>query len=72
MVSGLTVSSPPPTLAAAGIRPGDVVMSINGAGVSSASDAAALATGLTPGSSVAVQVERGGQMIPITVTVPAR
>ena len=35
-------------------------------------DAAALATGLTPGSSVAVQVERGGQLVPITVTVPAR
>ena len=71
-VSGLTVAAPPPVLAAAGIRPGDVVMSINGAGVTSAADAAALATGLTPGSTVSVQVERSGQMVPITITVPAR
>jgi general secretion pathway protein C len=71
-VSGLTIASPPPVLAQAGIRPGDVVMTINGAAVSSAADAQALATGLTPGSSVSVQVERGGQLVPITVTVPVR
>ncbi len=68
----MTIASPPPALALAGIRPGDVVMTINGAGVSSAADAQALATGLTPGSTVSVQVERGGQLVPITVTVPLR
>ena len=71
-VSGLTIASPPPALAQAGIRAGDVVMTINGAGVASAADAQALATGLTPGSSVLVQVERGGQLVPITVQVPLR
>lgn len=71
-VSGLTVSDPPSLLLQAGVRPGDVVMSINGAGISSAADATGLASGLTPGTSVNVQVERGGQLIPITVTVPPR
>lgn len=69
---GLAISSPPPILERAGIRAGDVVTSINGAGVSSAADAQQLVTGLTPGSSVAVQVRRGGQIVPITVTAPAR
>ena len=71
-VSGLTIASPPPALAQAGVRAGDVVMTINGAGVASAADAQALATGLTPGSSVVVQVDRGGQLVPITVQVPLR
>jgi len=71
-VSGMTVSAPPPMLEQAGIRAGDVVVSINGAGVTSATDAQQLATGLTPGSTVVVQVERGGRTVPIKVTVPAR
>ena len=71
-VSGLTVSDPPSLLLQAGVRPGDVVTSINGAGISNAADATGLASGLTPGTSVNVQVERGGQLIPITVTVPPR
>lgn len=71
-VNGLTVSAPPPLLAQAGIRAGDVVVSLNGAAVGSSADAQQLVTGLTPGSSVSVQVERGGQLVPITVTVPIR
>ncbi len=71
-VSGMTVSAPPPILEQAGIRAGDVVVSINGAGVTSATDAQQLASGLTPGSTVVVQVERGGRTVPIKVTVPAR
>ena len=69
---GLAISAPPPILERAGIRAGDVVVSINGAGVSSAADAQQLVTGLTPGSSVAVQVRRAGALVPITVTAPAR
>ncbi len=72
IVSGLTVGTPPPLLAQAGIRAGDVVISLNGSSVGSSADAQALVAGLTPGSSVSVQVERGGQQVPITVTVPAR
>lgn len=71
-VSGLTVGSPSPLLTQAGIRAGDVVVSLNGAAVGSSADAQQLAAGLTPGSSVSVQVERGGQLVPITVTVPIR
>ncbi len=71
-IKGFTVSAPPPALLAAGIRAGDVVVSVNGAGISSAADAQALATGLTPGTTVAIQVERAGGLVPITVTVPAR
>lgn len=71
-VNGFTVSAPPPALAAAGVRAGDVVVSVNGAGISSAADAQALATGLTPGTTVSIQVERAGGLVPLTVTVPAR
>ena len=53
-------------------RAGDVVVSVNGAGITSAADAQALATGLTPGTTVQIQVERAGGLVPLTVTVPAR
>lgn len=71
-VRGFTVSAPPPVLQQAGVRAGDVVVAVNGAAISSAADAQALATGLTPGTSVSIQVERSGQLVPITVSVPAR
>ena len=71
-VSGLTVSSPPAILAAAGVQAGDVVTAVNGAGITSAADAAQLATGLTPGSNVSLQIERSGRTITLNVTVPAR
>ncbi len=71
-VSGFTVSAPPPALQAAGVQAGDVVVSVNGAGLTSVADAQALATGLTPGTTVQIQVERTGRLVPITVTVPAR
>lgn len=69
-VSGFTISAASPPMQAAGLRSGDVVVSINGAGVSGVADAQALAGGLVPGSSISLGVERGGTVIPITVTVP--
>jgi len=72
-VSGLTVSaSPGPVLEAAGLRAGDVIVSLNGAAINSAADAQQLAGGLIPGSRVSVNIERGGRVIPLTVEVPAR
>lgn len=69
-VNGFTIGAASPPMQAAGLRSGDVVVSINGAGVTGVTDAQALAGGLVPGSSIALGVERSGTVIPITVTVP--
>ncbi|WP_422060385.1 type II secretion system protein N [Sphingopyxis sp.] len=52
---------------AAGLRPGDVVHSVNGRPIGSASDAAALANQLTPGARLSIEVERGANVVPIAL-----
>jgi len=52
---------------AAGLRPGDVVRSVNGRPIASAGDAASLASQLTPGARIALEVERGANVVPVAI-----
>ena len=52
---------------AAGLRPGDVIRSVGGRAIGSASDAAALANQLTPGARIALEVERGASVVPVAI-----
>ncbi len=55
------------TFRAAGLRPGDVIRSVGGRPIGSASDAAALANQLTPGARIALEVERGASVVPVAI-----
>lgn len=52
---------------AAGLRPGDVIRSVNGRPIGSAGDAAGLANQLTPGARLSLEVERGASVVPIAL-----
>ncbi|WOF42631.1 PDZ domain-containing protein [Sphingopyxis indica] len=52
---------------AAGLRPGDVVRAVNGRPIASAGDAASLAGQLTPGARIALEVERGANIVPVAI-----
>ncbi|MGH6693650.1 type II secretion system protein N [Sphingopyxis sp.] len=51
----------------AGLRPGDVIRSVGGRPIGSASDAAALANQITPGARIALEVERGASVVPVAI-----
>lgn len=52
---------------AAGLRPGDVIRSVNGRPIGSAGDAASLASQLAPGARIALEVERGASVVPVAI-----
>lgn len=52
---------------AAGLRPGDVIRSVNGRPIGSASDAAALANQIAPGARISLEVERGASVVPVAI-----
>lgn len=52
---------------AAGLRPGDVICSVNGRPIGSAGDAASLAGQITPGARIALEVERGASVVPVAI-----
>ncbi len=56
--------------ARAGFRPGDVIVQVNGTGIHSVDDIAALRSAIKPGASLTVQVERGGATVPLALTIP--
>lgn len=58
-------------LTAVGLRKGDVILSVNGARISSTIDLQQLQTTLVPGARLTLSVERGGQTFPLAVNVPA-
>ncbi len=58
--------------AKAGLRPGDVVMSVNGGRVDSARNLIKAVAATTPGSSVRLLVRRGAQSLDVPVTVGLR
>lgn len=68
-VTGLVVQSQGDGAAfrAAGLRPGDVIRSVNGRTIGSAADAAALANQLTPGARISLEVERGASTVPVAL-----
>lgn len=52
---------------AAGLRPGDVIRSVNGRPIGSAGDAAALANQIAPGARLSLEVERGAGVVPVAI-----
>ncbi|MFC4294941.1 type II secretion system protein N [Novosphingobium tardum] len=54
---------------AAGFLPGDVITSVGGKAVTSPADGAALAASLKPGGAVTVMVRRGGQQLPLAISL---
>jgi serine protease Do len=58
--------------ARAGLRPGDVVLAVNGVRVDTSQGLIKAVAATTPGNSVVLTVRRGGQNVQITVTVGRR
>lgn len=56
--------------AAAGFRPGDVVVAVNGARIASMIDIQQLQSSIAPGARLMLTVERGAQSVPIAFNVP--
>ena len=55
----------------AGLRSGDIIVSINGNPVSSTNDIDALKSEVRPGNKVSIEVERGADTLPIVVNLGA-
>lgn len=71
-VAGLTVSprGDGSAFRNAGLKEGDVVVQVDGRPVSSVGDLQSLDARLTPGAQISMTVERGGQRLPLAMTVP--
>lgn len=54
---------------AVGLKDGDVITSAGGRAIAGAADLDRLFSGLTPGSSLSITVERGGQTLALTTTI---
>lgn len=52
---------------AAGLKPGDVIRSVNGRPIGSAGDAASLASQFAPGARLSLEVERGAGVVPVAI-----
>jgi general secretion pathway protein C len=70
-VTGVIVApGPNPALyQAAGFQPGDVIVSVNGARITSQTDLVQLQSGLVPGARLSFMVERGAQIVPIALSL---
>ncbi|MFH8250907.1 M50 family metallopeptidase [Microbacterium sp. B2969] len=62
-----TAADPPAPAQAAGIEPGDVIVSVDGTAVSTFAEASAIIR-QSPGQSIPIVVERGGEQQTLTVT----
>jgi general secretion pathway protein C len=71
-VTGIQVASGanPALFNAAGFRPGDVIVAVNGARISSAVDVQQFQYSIVPGARLMLTVERGAQAIPIALNIP--
>lgn len=71
-VTGIQVApgSNPALFGAAGFRPGDVIVAVNGARISSAVDVQQFQSGIVPGARLMLTVERGAQAVPIALNIP--
>ena len=72
-VAGVSVSPAgnPAIFQAAGFQPGDVILAVNGARISSLIDVQQLQSTLVPGARLTLSVERGGRAIPLAINIPA-
>lgn len=70
-VTGIVVSARDDAMfAAAGFRPGDIVVQVNGQPVRSASDVQNLQSMVAPGARISLMVERGSATVPIALILP--
>ena len=58
--------------AAAGVKAGDVVVSVNGKPIAGANELTSAVAALQPGDKATLQVQRGGSTLTLTVTLAAR
>ena len=58
--------------AAAGVRSGDVIVSVNGKPISSANELTSAVGALQPGDKATLEVQRGGSTLTLTVTLATR
>jgi general secretion pathway protein C len=70
-VTGVIVApgSNPALYQAAGFQPGDVIVAVNGARITSQTDIVQLQSGLVPGARLSFMVERGAQTVPIALSL---
>ena len=68
-VTGIILSPRGPAFQEAGLQAGDVVTQVNGRPVTSAADLVALKNLLVPGTRLVLQVERGGAVVPVGLTL---
>lgn len=70
-VTGVMVSpgSDPAAFEAAGFRPGDVIVSVNGARIASQTDLLQLQSSLVPGARLSLSVERGAAIVPVALNL---
>lgn len=70
-ISGIIVSpgANAAAFARSGLRPGDVIVSVNGAAIASAEDLAQLQQSLSASGSLSLRVERGGSVVPVTLNI---
>lgn len=54
---------------AAGLRVGDIIVSISGRPITSTADIASLQSQITPGTNLSIEVERGADIVPIVVNL---
>lgn len=57
------------SFAAAGLVPGDVIVAVNGARISSQADLAQLQSSLAPGARLSLSVERGAGIVPVALNI---
>lgn len=71
-VTGVAIGpgSNPALFQAAGFRPGDVIVAVNGARIASLIDIQQLQSNIAPGARLTLTVERGGQTLPIALNLP--
>lgn len=55
--------------ASAGFRPGDVIVAVNGARITAATDLVQLQSSIAPGARLSLTVERGAQAVPIALNI---
>ena len=70
-VTGVTISpgSNAAMYASAGFRPGDVVVAVNGARITSQTDVDQLQSSIVPGARLSLMVERGAETVPIALNL---
>lgn len=60
------------SFAAAGLRPGDVIVAVNGARISSQTDLVQLQSSLAPGARLSLSVERGAGIVPVALNIAGK